>query len=212
MLVFMLSAGGLVAEVLARESDLPGDQRYGAVARVRDPAAVPGTAPSSPGDDVARATVASERFEAPVERIAMPAIGVTAPLVPMGVRNGYMDLPASPHEVAWYDFTAKPGTGGNAVFSAHVDYINYGPAVFWNLGKLKLGDDVLIRLRDGTILRYVVTSNDTVPLPQLDVAQLLAQRPRETVTLITCTGQFSNGNYSHRIVVRAVLDSVVRGS
>ena len=63
--------------------------------------------------------------------ISVPAMHVEgAPVVPMGVRNGYMDLPYSAYQVAWYDFTAKPGMGGNAVMSAHVDYIRIGPAVF----------------------------------------------------------------------------------
>jgi LPXTG-site transpeptidase (sortase) family protein len=144
--------------------------------------------------------------------MSIPSIGLVAPLVAMGVRDGYMDLPNSPHDVAWYQFTSKPGMGGNAVFSAHVDYINYGPAVFWNLAKVRPGDGVLIRLRDGSIVRYVVESLDEVSLAQLDVAATIAPTEQESITLITCSGEFAANNYSHRIIVHAVRVGAARSS
>src|SRR5688500_7769101 len=59
------------------------------------------------------------RYESPVESMTIPAIRVeSAPLVSMNVKGGYMELPYNPHEIAWYDFTSKPGKGSNAVFSA----------------------------------------------------------------------------------------------
>ncbi len=143
-------------------------------------------------------------FEAPVLSISMPSIRVAgAPLVPMNVRNGYMDLPYNPYQVAWYDFTAKPGMGGNAVFSAHVDYIRHGPAVFAGLHRLQPDDEVLIRLQDGTLLHYAVLTNEMVPLASLDMRQVLAPVDGEITTLITCGGYFDGYDYSHRVVVVA---------
>ncbi len=135
-----------------------------------------------------------------------------APLVPMNVRDGYMDLPYSPHQVAWYDFTAKPGMGSNAVFSAHLDYIGYGPAVFHDLYKLREGDEVLVRLRDGTKLHYAVTKNETIALSALDIYAVVAPTPEEIVTLITCAGAFDGRDYSHRVIVLARRTGVEAGS
>ena len=54
--------------------------------------------------------------------------------------DGVMQDPKGPTDVGWYDltrsfenFSSYPGWGGNAVFAGHVDYINYGAAVFWRL-------------------------------------------------------------------------------
>ena len=147
-----------------------------------------------------------------MESMTIPAIRVeSAPLVPMNVRNTYMDLPYSPHQVAWYDFTAKPGMGSNAVFSAHLDYIGYGPAVFHDLHQLREGDEVLIRLKDGTRLRYTVVSNKTVALPDLDIYAVVAPTPEEIATLITCAGTFYGDDYSHRVIVVARRTAVEAG-
>lgn len=149
-------------------------------------------------------------YESPVESISIPASRVfRAPLVAMNVRNGYMDLPYNPYQVAWYDFTAKPGMGGNAVFSAHVDYIRHGPAVFANLHRLGVDDEVVIGLQDGTQLRYSVVSNDTVLVGALDMREVLAGSQEDIATLITCGGYFDGYDYSHRIVVVARRTSVV---
>ena len=78
---------------------------------------------------------------APPLRIVIPSIGVDAPITDKGVgADGVMEPPDGPEDVAWYGFTAFPGSGSNAVFSAHVDYHGYGPAVFADLKKLEEGD------------------------------------------------------------------------
>jgi LPXTG-site transpeptidase (sortase) family protein len=206
VLVFMFSVSGLVTTALAGGHGLPGFARYDdvTVRLAPDAALVPEFTPEP---------TVIERLAAPVVSMSIPSISLVAPLVPMGVRpDGYMDLPNSPHDVAWYQFTSKPGMGGNAVFSAHVDYINYGPAVFWNLSKVRPGDGVSIRLRDGSVVRYVVASAVTVPLEQLDVASAIAPTEQESITLITCGGDFAAGNYSHRVIVHAVRTGAQRGS
>lgn len=149
-------------------------------------------------------------YDAPVESISIPTARIfRAPLVPMNVRNGYMDLPYNPYQVAWYDFTAKPGMGGNAVFSAHVDYIHYGPAVFANLHRLSPEDEVVVWLTDGTQLHYSVVSNVMVPVAALDMNEVLAPTNEDVATLITCGGYFDGHDYSHRVVVIARRTSVV---
>jgi LPXTG-site transpeptidase (sortase) family protein len=206
--VLAVSVCGLVATALAKGNELPGFALYDVAVREGEAAQVAGPDPAA----VAIAP-APEPFPAPVELITIPAIKISAPLVPMGVRwDGYMDLPNSPHQVAWYQFTGKPGMGGNAVFSAHLDFLNYGPAVFWNLSRVRSGDEVVVKLKDGTVLRYTVTVTYQIPVEQLDLPALLAPANTETVTLITCGGTYANNAYSHRIIVRAVRTSAQRGS
>jgi LPXTG-site transpeptidase (sortase) family protein len=143
---------------------------------------------------------------APLARLVIPSIQVDAPVVTLGVDGqGIMQSPKTAFEVGWYDFTAQPGTGGNAVFSGHVDFASVGPAVFWNLRELGPGDLVEVRLADGTDYQYVVVSSTAYAGDDAPIADIVGPTGKDTVTIITCTGTFNREvrQYSHRLVVRA---------
>ena len=148
---------------------------------------------------------------APIESLAMPRFSVEGPIVVLGVgADGVMETPDGPTNVAWYDFSARPGfpvevDGGNAVFSGHVDYYNYGPAVFWHLKDLERDDVIEVRLTDGTVYRYGVVSREQVNATTARVQEIVGDAPEEMITLITCGGTFdsSAGEYDQRVIVRA---------
>ncbi len=144
--------------------------------------------------------------EAPIARLAIPKFEVDAPVVIRGVNaSGIMETPDGPEQVAWYDFTARPGFGSNAVFSGHVDYINYGPAVFWHLKDLAPGDIVEVRLEDGTVYQYAVASREQVYAATADTGKIVGPTPGDIITLITCGGTFDSGTdqYDQRVIVTA---------
>jgi LPXTG-site transpeptidase (sortase) family protein len=148
-------------------------------------------------------------YTAPITRLRIDTIGVDAEIITLGLRpDGVMDSPDAPEPVGWYDFTSKPGLGGNAVLSGHIDFINYGPAVFFDLDKLVDGDVLEVDLEDGTVISYAVVASQSYPVDEVPMEDVLAQTSVDTLTLITCTGAFSNGSYSHRLVVRATMTSV----
>ena len=148
-------------------------------------------------------------YTAALKRLRIGAIDVDAEIITMGLRpDGVMDSPNAPEPVAWYDFTSKPGLGGNAVMSGHVDFINYGPAVFYDLRNLKDGDVMEVDLEDGTVIRYAVVAVQSYAVDDVPMEDVLAQTSVDTLTLITCTGEFGNGSYSHRLVVRATVTGV----
>jgi LPXTG-site transpeptidase (sortase) family protein len=139
--------------------------------------------------------------------MVIPDLEVDAPIQTKGIDgNNVMEAPDGPENVAWYDFTQHPGFGGNAVFSGHVDYINYGPAVFANVYQLEPDDVIDVSLQDGTRYRYRVFSKEQVTADS-DVSGIVAPSDEEIVTLITCIGSFdsSTGQYSHRLIVKARL-------
>lgn len=143
---------------------------------------------------------------APIARIVIPDAEIDAPIVVKGVDNaGVMIAPDTAYDVAWYDFSAHPGFGGNAVFAAHVDYVNVGPAVFWNLKDLEQGDIIDIRLDDGTVYRYAVNFKQQYDAATAPVNDIVGATPKESVTLITCSGTFNSAShqYDKRLVVRA---------
>jgi sortase (surface protein transpeptidase) len=81
-------------------------------------------------------------------RLVIPKIGIDVPVTVKGLDpSGVMQNPNGPEDVAWYDFTARPGQDGNAVFSGHLDYHDYGPAVFARLREMTAGDLVKVRHR-----------------------------------------------------------------
>jgi LPXTG-site transpeptidase (sortase) family protein len=144
--------------------------------------------------------------EAPIANLVIPKFEVNAPVVIRGVdANRVMETPDGPVDVAWYDFSGKPGFGSNAVFSGHVDYINYGPAVFWHLKDLVAGDMVEVRLIDGTVYRYRVFSLDYVGAnpTEEELRAITGPSDVDMVTMITCGGSFDGSQYDQRVIVRA---------
>jgi len=143
---------------------------------------------------------------AALTRLIIPRAKVDAPLVSLGIdENGVMQSTSNAWDVAWYDFSARPGTGGNAVFSGHVDYHDVGAAVFWNLRDLQPGDIIEVQLADGTAYKYSVSALNCMPVNEAPISEIVGATQSEVVTLITCCGTFdsSSRQYDHRLVVRA---------
>jgi LPXTG-site transpeptidase (sortase) family protein len=168
--------------------------------------AVPTAAPRATATAEPTTTPVPSPTTAPPVRLLIPAIGVDAPVTVKGLRSdAVMDVPDGPEDVAWYNFTARPGMAGNAVLSGHLDYHNYGAAVFWRLKELSEGDIVEMRLADGSVLRYRVSLKLSYDARMAPVSEIVGPTSKEVVTLITCGGTFDSGsrNYSNRLVVRA---------
>lgn len=148
---------------------------------------------------------------AAIQTLSIPRFEINAPVVVLGVdEQSVMESPDGPTTVAWYDFSAKPGfpvdmDGGNAVFAGHVDYYNYGPAVFWHLGDLEPNDLIEVTLADGTVYKYSVVSRQQYNASAAPISDIVGDTGTEVVTLITCGGTFDPGvgEYNDRVVVRA---------
>jgi LPXTG-site transpeptidase (sortase) family protein len=142
----------------------------------------------------------------PPARLVIPSIGVDASVIVLGIdENNVMQAPQSGEQVAWYDFSAAPGSPGNAVMSGHVDY-SRAPAVFWRLRELKPGDRLLVYGRTGEEYRYTVGDVVSYRTAGPPVEQILGATTYEALTLITCDGTFDPNAraYDHRLVIRAV--------
>lgn len=144
--------------------------------------------------------------------LVIPKIGVNAPVnLRIVGPDGSMHNPNGPTDVVWYDFSAfpglggYPGSGGNAVFAGHVDYHDYGPAVFWSVRDLVPGDAIEVYLPDGGVIRYAVQWSEWID-PNADFASYAAATGEDTLTIVTCVGTFNyeTRQYSHRLVLRAI--------
>ncbi len=144
--------------------------------------------------------------DAPITRILVEKAKIDAPIVEKGVNEeGVMQAPDNATDVAWYNFSAHPGSGSNAVFAAHVDYIRVGPAVFWNLKDLEPGDLIRVQLGDGTQYTYAVDLKQQFDAATAPVNDIVGPTGEEIITLITCGGTFDSAThqYDKRLVVRA---------
>jgi len=176
---------------------------------LRDDAAPPAPVAVAPTATPAgpQPTPTPEPSRAAVQRLQIPRIGVDAAVISIGVDpDGTMQSPSKPMEVGWYRFAALPGHGGNVVMAGHVDYVNYGAAVFYRLRELQPGDRIVVVLEDGASYAYEVESLTTYGAND-PVQDAVGPTPSEAVTLITCTGAFSYATreYDRRLVVRAHL-------
>lgn len=134
-----------------------------------------------------------------------------ARVLPMGVNaKGELDTPVNIFDVGWYESSGKPGQGGTLVIDGH----NGGPhvhGVFKNLPDLVEGDIITVERGDGVVYNYSVVENVSVPLDDADAymgtAAKSPQLGKESVTLISCTGEWSQKQqtYLSRQFVRAVL-------
>lgn len=159
-------------------------------------------------DEVKEYTVAPDR----PRYLTVEKLGVkNARILPMRVNtSGELDTPRNIFDVGWYEASGKPGQGGTLMIDGH----NGGPhvhGVFKNLPDLATGDIIKVERGDGAIFNYKVVENKTVPLEDSDAYMSAAARSpepgTESVTLITCTGEWSSKQqtYLSRQFTRAVL-------
>jgi LPXTG-site transpeptidase (sortase) family protein len=182
-------------------------------------------APIQPNDLQARNTnegIANDNPTGPApgtasgDLLIIPSINVNAPITQSVVtvdENGIAQMakPGGPTDVVWYDFSAipglggRPGAGGNTVISGHVDYHDYGPAVFWSLGDLEPNAEITVRL-GGKDYKYSVVFNRVVDPNAALWNEVVSSTSQESLTMITCTGDFdpSTRSYNMRRVVWAV--------
>jgi sortase (surface protein transpeptidase) len=138
-------------------------------------------------------------------RLIIPRINVNAGIELKGLDpNLRMQAPEDPHKVAWYTFTAMPGTIGNAVFSGHLDYYNLGRAVFADLHNLRPGDLIEVDAQNGSVNRYRVARGQAYNAVTAPVDEIIGRTRNVSITLYTCAGNFNRaaGEYDERFVIR----------
>jgi LPXTG-site transpeptidase (sortase) family protein len=149
----------------------------------------------------ADARPAAVEQRAALGRLSIPAIGVNAGIIPVGVtRNGHLAIGRSVRDVYRWRHGVVPGQQGSAVLAGHT--WSKGPGVFDNLGRLRPGNLVVIGKN-----RFKVTRVRRVTgMSRKAVAALFSDRGKPRLVLITC-GDRNNttGVYRTRIIVNAKL-------
>ena len=140
--------------------------------------------------------------------VRIPAIGVNAQVIPVGLDDiGAMALPEDIRKVGWYELGVPPGADrGSAVLAAHRDGRVQGHGVFYDLGRLDVGNRIAVTTSDGQSLIYRVVSRELISKRRLPLEELFSVDGPPRLTLISCGGYYdrANGGYQDNVVVTAV--------
>jgi hypothetical protein len=135
-------------------------------------------------------------------RLSVPTVGIDTALTGIAVDAAGALVPPSDDTIAgWYRSGPAPGEVGPAVLTGHVDS-REGPAVFFRLRDIAVGDPVSVVRADGTTLRFTVTRVARYPKNAFPTAEVYSPTAGPELRLITCGGDFDRG-------ARSYLDDVV---
>lgn len=156
-----------------------------------------------PADQPARSAGA----ELAPTQVVIPALEIAAPVVAVGLTPwGAMATPAQVDQVGWFEPGAAPGLDGTAILAGHRDS-PAGPAIFFHLERLKVGDEIQVFRRAGAApLTFRVQRVEIYPYDAAPLEAIFGAHATPGLILITCVGDFSYAEgYADRVVVYAAI-------
>ena len=138
-------------------------------------------------------------------RVTIPRIGVASPLETLRVSAASRLLPPQdPARAGWFPLASVPGDLGAAVIAGHRDSLR-GPAVFWRLTDLRIGDRIAVARSDGSTAAFRVAEVRRVSRAHFPTVDVYGPTPDRTLRLITCGGTYDHlhGRYLDNVLVLA---------
>lgn len=180
------------------------------------PSTSPAPVPEAGGDlPAVQAPAGRGMLHVPPVTVDIPAIEVSSSLVDLGLNpDNSLQVPTDYAKAGWYTGGAYPGDAGGppSLIVGHVDN-KKGPAVFYALDQLEVGDEVRVGRADGSTAVFVVYDARQYPKNSLPTQEIYAERDPSELVLITCSGDFDAeaGSYLDNYVVTARLDPELSG-
>lgn len=150
----------------------------------------------------------------PPESISIPSIGVESVVNQVGLApDGTLEVPEPGplyDQAAWYRGSAAPGFRGPSVILGHVDSAADGPSIFYDLGNMEAGQEIVVKRADGIAATFRVDEVRSFPKDQFPSRSVYATSDRAELRLITCSGSFDSGAGSYRdntVVFAHLVDS-----
>lgn len=167
--------------------------------------ATPETLPVVPAapDPVEGEPVEERPVAAAPVAVEIPAIGVSAAVVPVPAVGGVLTPPADVRMVGWWQDGAAPGSVQGAVLlTGHTS--SRGAGVFDDLGRLRAGDVVRVVTDRGQVVYRVgdVQVHERARVAEL-APRLFSRRSTPRLVLATCSG-YDGSEYRTTTVVVAV--------
>jgi hypothetical protein len=149
------------------------------------------------------------------QRLVIPKASINADINVIKMTTYDMPDPKGYFNLLTYDMSSlgsSLGNGGvagtgNLVLSGHVDCARChnggsGTAVLWHVRTLAAGDSAQVYTADGKVINYVVSSSRVLSGERSADWNSLLSAGSADMTIITCTGTFSGGEYDKRHVVQ----------
>jgi sortase (surface protein transpeptidase) len=201
----------LIAGVIIVVHGLTGGVKLPPAAAQQIPVTVKTTSPRGPDP----LTVAAPLAPSTPTQIEIPAIGVRAPIMRVGLNSdGTVQVPplGNHNLAAWYDGSVMPGQDGSSVILGHVDTYA-GPSVFYSIKNLRRGDAIDVVRADGSRAAFTVIGVEAAAKSDFPTDDVYDNVPYPALRLVTCGGPFDSGrgSYLDNIVVYAYLTGVAPG-
>jgi LPXTG-site transpeptidase (sortase) family protein len=164
-----------------------------------DPASDPQSAPLT--GTTARPEVAKRVPGAP-DRVKIPALKVSAPVLPVHAPGRTLIPPSDPTTLGWWADGAEPGARrGSALIAGHT--VHTGGGALDDLEDLRRGDAIVVRTDHGT-LRYAVQSVHIYRKGRIadDAHRLFSQFVPGRLVVLTCE-DWNGEAYLSNVVVTA---------
>lgn len=182
-----------------------------AAAMISEPA-TEGGGPPQPADIAAAPQAVAQPAGSPEaipRRIALPELGVQAPVIEVGLDEaGGVVVPDDVTAVGWYRGSVSlDSLAGSTVIVGHRNSAVAGSGAFDNLEGLEAGDHLRVVDESGTAHRFRVSEVEMVLKEDFAsiVREAFGTDGAHRLTLITCGGDFDSaaGSYLSNVIVTA---------
>ena len=143
------------------------------------------------------------RRPAPPVHLSIPAIGVDAPVDPVGATPTGIAIPAV-GRAGWYDAGPRPGEPGRAVVIGHLDAAN-GPGLFALLPGVENGTRVNVTDARGAVHAFRIVGRAQVEKDKFPTFAVYGTSARPVLVMITCGGPYEGplAGYRDNVLVYA---------
>jgi sortase (surface protein transpeptidase) len=144
--------------------------------------------------------------------IYLPTINISkARIYQLGIdAHNQIRVPGNVNDTGWYKASAKPGQAGAMFIYGHVSSWQ-AKGAFYDLHKLRAGDEVSIERGDGQKYNFKVDKTKIYPANKVDMTEILAPVDKHLpgLNLMTCAGTIKPGTseFTERLVVFLSLKS-----
>lgn len=156
----------------------------------------------SPTADAAAPPAPATGAEAPADppeptTVVVPRIGVSHPLVPVGLHpDRTLVVPDDASVAGWYTGAPRPGQTGPSVVVGHNSWGGQA-GVFHRLHELVAGDVIEVHHDDGSVVRFAVDRVEQHPKDRFPSESVYGDTAGEEIRVITCGGVFDRARGAH---------------
>lgn len=123
--------------------------------------------------------------------ISIPSIKVTSKVNPIGLaKDGTLAVPQPGPQLdqaAWFTKSPSPGQLGPSIIEGHVDSTK-GPSIFFDLGKLRPGNKIVVKRADGVQVTFTVNAVRDFKKSKFPTTLVYGSKSnRPELRLITCS-------------------------